>query len=164
MAQDTNRGIFNSLPELCQSVLVTKLWLEMWAPVREPPQTQSPTPMLCRQPSVARVPRSFSQEEDWLSKACRSGARTSSTALTQRNEDENSGTVQETRRLTRLVLQLQPEWEGRPNLVRLVVALASVPSGSTYGFYGNSKARSSSTRAMVCALCAWIGAGRYSRV
>ena len=78
------------------------------APVRETPQTQTPTPMLCRQPSVARVPRSFSQEEDWLSKACRSGARTSSTALTQRYEEEKLGTVQDTRRLTRLVLRLQP--------------------------------------------------------
>ena len=91
--------------------------------VREPPQTQTPAPLLCRQPSVARVPRSFSQEEDWLSKACRSGARTSSTALTQRYEDEDLGTVQDTRRLTRLVLRLQPKWEGRPNLVRLVVWL-----------------------------------------
>ena len=39
------------------------------APVRETPQTQTPTPMLCRQPSVARVPRSFSQEQDWLAAA-----------------------------------------------------------------------------------------------
>ena len=35
------------------------------APVREPPQTQTPTPVLCRQPSVARVPLvHFHKEED----------------------------------------------------------------------------------------------------
>ena len=140
------------------------------APVREPPQTQTQTPLLCRQPSVARVPRSFSQEDDWLSKAWRSGARTSSTALTQRYEDENLGTVQDTRRSTRLFCGCNPNGKVvRISCVLLWLLLLSftfgpamLPSGSRTS--GCSNARSSSGRTMVCAFCMWIRVGRYSRI
>ena len=117
-ARNTDRGISSCTRANCLSVHVTKSRLQ----TRTCPWAW----LSCTSLHARRHGRLKRVDSGACFFVCTSGARTASTALRRRDEDDHVGTVQDTGRLMGPVLQLQPGWEGRPSLIRLVVALASV--------------------------------------